>query len=154
MSLRLARAGEAPLLAALVERAYAHYVPVIGRRPAPMDDDYERRVANQQAWVLERDGAIIGLVVLEDAEDHLWLDNIAVDPTLGRQGLGRFLMGFVFSEAERRGVGEVRLLTNEKMVRNIGIYQQLGFSEYDRREEKGLRRVYMRAPLGTLKAAV
>lgn len=149
MSLRLARPGEAPLLAALVERAYAHYVPVIGRRPAPMDDDYERRVANQQAWVLERDGAIIGLVVLEDAEDHLWLDNIAVDPALGRQGLGRFLMGFVFSEAKRRGVEEVRLLTNEKMVRNIGIYQQLGFSEYDRREEKGLRRVYMRAPLGT-----
>ncbi|EHM00841.1 acetyltransferase, GNAT family [Acetobacteraceae bacterium AT-5844] len=149
MSLRLARPGEAPLLAALVERAYAHYVPVIGRRPAPMDDDYERRVANQQAWVLERDGAIIGLVVLEDAEDHLWLDNIAVDPALGRQGLGRFLMDFVFSEAERRGVGEVRLLTNEKMVRNIGIYQKLGFSEYERREEKGLRRVYMRAPLGT-----
>lgn len=54
--LRPALPGEAPLLAALAERAYAHYVPVIGRRPAPMDDDYAARIAAGQAHVLERGG--------------------------------------------------------------------------------------------------
>jgi ribosomal protein S18 acetylase RimI-like enzyme len=148
MSIRLARPGEAPLLAALVERAYAHYVPILNRRPAPMDDDYEARVAHQQAWVLEEDGQLLGLLVMEDAPDHLWLDNIAVDPDLGRKGLGQLLMRFVFAEAARRGVPEVRLLTNARMSRNIGIYQRLGFTEYDRREEKGHHRVYMRAAVG------
>jgi len=145
MSIRPARPGEAPLLAALVERAYAHYLPVIGRRPAPMDDDYAARIAAGQAWVLEDDASILGLLVLEDAPDHLWLDNIAVDPDLGRKGLGQVLMRFVFDEARQRGVPEVRLLTNALMTRNIGIYQRLGFTEYDRREEKGFFRVYMRA---------
>jgi ribosomal protein S18 acetylase RimI-like enzyme len=148
MSIRPARPEEAPLLAALVERAYAHYLPIIGRRPAPMDDDYVARIAAAQAWVLEEDGRILGLLVLEDAPDHLWLDNIAVDPDLGRKGLGQILMRFAFAEAARRGVPEVRLLTNARMVRNIGIYQRLGFTEYDRREEKGFSRVYMRAAVG------
>ena len=62
--LRPAQTGEAPLLAALVERAYAHYVPVIGRRPAPMDDDYAARIVAGQAHVLECDGRILGLVVI------------------------------------------------------------------------------------------
>ena len=53
--LRPALPGEAPLLAALAERAYAHYVPVIGRRPAPMDDDYAARIAaGRPALVPER----------------------------------------------------------------------------------------------------
>ncbi|MBC9209228.1 GNAT family N-acetyltransferase [Roseomonas aerophila] len=145
MSIRPARPGEDALLAALVERAYAHYLPVIGRRPAPMDDDYAARIAAGQAWVLEDDARILGLLVLEDAPDHLWLDNIALDPDLGRKGLGQLLMRFVFDEARQRGVPEVRLLTNALMTRNIGIYQRLGFTEYDRREENGFFRVYMRA---------
>ncbi|MFC7608014.1 hypothetical protein [Teichococcus aestuarii] len=43
--LRPARPEEAEALAALVGRAYAAYLPVIGRRPAPMDDDYAARIA-------------------------------------------------------------------------------------------------------------
>jgi ribosomal protein S18 acetylase RimI-like enzyme len=144
--LRLARPEEAPLLAALVERAYSPYVPVIGIRPLPMEDDYPARVAAEQAWVLDRDGAIHGLLVLEDAPDHLWLDNIAVEPALHGAGIGRELMRFVFDEAARRGKPEVRLLTNEKMARNIGIYRQLGFEEYGRLEKLGRRAVLMRRP--------
>ncbi len=149
MNIRLARPAEAPRIAALVERAYAPYLPVIGRRPAPMDDDYTLRIAQNQAWVLEEGGTILGLAILEDAPDHLWLDNIAVEPSASGKGLGQRLMHFIFTEARRRGHAEIRLLTNEKMARNITIYRRLGFSEYDRREEKGFRRVFMRAPTGS-----
>jgi ribosomal protein S18 acetylase RimI-like enzyme len=143
--MRLARPDEAPLLAALVERAYAPYVPIIGRRPAPMDDDYSGRVAAGQAWVLEEGASIIGLLVLEDHADHLWLDNIAVEPDRHHQGIGQRLMHFTMTEAARRGFDEVRLLTNEKMTRNVGVYERLGFREYQRLESSGFKRVYMRA---------
>jgi GNAT superfamily N-acetyltransferase len=139
----------APALAALVQRAYAHYVPVIGRRPAPMDDDYDARCAAGEAfWLPDAKGELAGLIILEEAPDHLWIDNVAVEPTLHHQGLGRVLLAFAEDEARRRGVAELRLLTNERMTRNIGVYARCGYEEYDRREENGFRRVYMRKRLG------
>jgi GNAT superfamily N-acetyltransferase len=130
-----------------VERAYAHYVPVIGRRPAPMDDDYAARIAAGQAHVLERGGRILGLVVIEDRPDHLWLDNIAVEPEARGQGLGGVLLDFVEAETRRRGFQELRLLTNERMEANLLLYRHRGFAEIERREEKGFRRVFLRKAL-------
>ncbi|SUE62849.1 GNAT family N-acetyltransferase [Roseomonas gilardii] len=141
--LRPAQAREAPLLAALAERAYAHYVPVIGRRPAPMDDDYDARIVAGQAHVLERDGRILGLVVIEDRPGHLWLDNIAVEPEARGQGLGGMLLDFVEAEARRRGFRELRLLTNERMEANLVLYRNRGFAEVERREQKGFRRIFL-----------
>ncbi|MDT8332171.1 GNAT family N-acetyltransferase [Roseomonas gilardii] len=145
--LRPAQTGEAPLLATLVERAYTHYVPVIGRRPAPMDDDYAARIVAGQAHVLECDGRILGLVVIEDQPGHLWLDNIAVEPEARGQGLGGLLLDFVEAEARRRGFRELRLLTNERMEANLVLYRNRGFAEVERREEKGFRRVFLRKAL-------
>ncbi|WP_145139209.1 GNAT family N-acetyltransferase [Roseomonas gilardii] len=145
--LRPAQTGEAPLLATLVERAYAHYVPVIGRRPAPMDDDYAARIVAGQAHVLECDGRILGLVVIEDQPGHLWLDNIAVEPEARGQRLGGLLLDFVEAEARRRGFRELRLLTNERMEANLVLYRNRGFAEVERREEKGFRRVFLRKAL-------
>ncbi|PHK94290.1 GNAT family N-acetyltransferase [Pseudoroseomonas rhizosphaerae] len=152
--IRPARPEEAGALAALAERAYADYVPLIGRRPAPMDDDYAARIAAGQAWVLEaEEGGLAALLVLEPADGHLWLDNVAVDPARQRGGLGRALMRFVAREALRRGLPEVRLLTNERMERNLAFYARLGFAELERREEKGFRRVFMVAPAELLAAS-
>jgi GNAT superfamily N-acetyltransferase len=141
---RLARAAEAPALAALVERAYAPWVAVIGRRPAPMQDDYTARIAAGQAWVVTVDGALAGAAVIEERPDCLWLDNVAVDPARHGGGLGRALLRFVGREALRRGLPQVGLITNEKMARNIALYQRLGFEEVERREEHGFRRVEFR----------
>ena len=141
--IRRARPGEAAILQGIVERAYAHYPDIIGRRPAPMDDDYEARIADGEAWLREQpDGRIDAVLILEQAADHLWLDNIAVEPGAQHSGGGRALMLFVAEEALRRGLPEVRLLTNEKMERNIIFYRRLGFAELDRREEDGFRRVF------------
>jgi len=51
------------------------------REPAPMADDYPARIAADQAWVIEEEGRLIGALILEDTEDGLLLDNIAVAPT-------------------------------------------------------------------------
>lgn len=116
----------------------------------PMDDDYAARCAAGQAWLLEdRGGALIGAVVIEDGGDHLWLDNVAVEPARQGEGIGRTLLAFVEAEARRRGYAEVRLLTNERMARNIALYARLGYVETERREEDGFRRVFMaKRPVG------
>jgi GNAT superfamily N-acetyltransferase len=146
--IRPARPEEAPLLAALVERAYGPWVPVIGRRPMPMEDDYATRIAAGEAWVLAEADALHGLVVIEAQPDHLLLDNIAVDPARQGTGDGRVLLDFVEAEARRRGVPEVRLYTNALMVRNIALYARRGYAETERREEKGFSRVFMAKRLG------
>ncbi|WP_426959149.1 GNAT family N-acetyltransferase [Muricoccus radiodurans] len=142
-ALRPARPEEVEAIAALTERAYAHYVPILGRRPAPMDDDFAARVAAGQAYVLERNGAIVALAVIEDHGDHLWIDNLAVDPALNGQGVGQVLLAFCEAEARRRGYRKLGLLTNERMTRNRAIYARYGFTETEHREVNGFRRVYM-----------
>ncbi|MDB5415854.1 MAG: family acetyltransferase [Rubritepida sp.] len=142
MTPRLARTDEAAALRALVRAAYAHYVPLLGREPAPMTDDYEARVAAGQAWLLEGEDAPIGVLVLEDTPEGLLIDNIAV--AAPGQGLGRGLMAFAEAEALRRGHKRIWLYTNEKMVKNIALYTHLGFTETHRAESSGgHRRVFM-----------
>ena len=143
MSIRRATAAEWPAVTALVQRAYAPWIAAVGRRPAPMDDDYAARSAAGQTFVLERDGAPAAVLVLEDAPDHLWLDSIAVDPVLQGQGIGRALLTFTEEEARRRSLPEVRLLTHQRMLSNIALYARLGYVETDRRVEDGFARVFM-----------
>jgi GNAT superfamily N-acetyltransferase len=143
VTIRPAAPAEAPLLAAIVEAAYAPWVPIIGRRPMPMEDDYAARIAAGEAWVLEAAGQVQALVVIERHADHLLLDNIAVDPRHQGQGDGRLLLDFVEAEARRLGLAEVRLYTHALMARNIALYAQRGYAETGRRQEKGFARVFM-----------
>ena len=143
MTIRLAAPAEAPLLAAIVEAAYAPWVPIIGRRPMPMEDDYAARIAAGEAWVLEAAGRVQALVVIERHADHLLLDNIAVDPRRQGQGDGWALLDFVEAEARRLGLAEVRLYTNALMARNIALYAKRGYVETGRRQEQGFARVFM-----------
>lgn len=109
-----------------------------------MLDDYAMRVKEGSAWVLEREGAIRGVLVLLDFPDYLLLDNVAVDPDSHGQGLGGMLIAFAEDEARRRGYPEIRLYTHETMVENIAMYPKLGYEESHRVTEKGYARVYMR----------
>lgn len=144
---RPARIEETEAVRNLVVSAYTHYVARMGKPPGPMLDDYARRIADGQAWVVETGGAIAGLVVLEDDGDALLLDNIAVAPSAQGKGLGRALMAFVETEARRLGHPQVRLYTNALMTENIVLYGRLGFHETGRLSEDGFDRVYMCKPL-------
>lgn len=141
--LRPARPDESEAVTALVQRAYAPYIALLGRRPAPMDDDFAARIARGQAHVLEREGRIVALAVLELRPDHLWIDDLAVDPALHGQGIGRMLLGFAEETARRLGLAELRLLTNVAMTRNRAIYAKAGFAEVEQRVEDGMHRVFM-----------
>lgn len=146
-AIRSARPDEAQALRSLVRAAYAHYVPRLGREPAPMTDDYAARIAAGQAWVLEAEGMPIGALVLEDTAEGLLIDNIAVAAAARGTGQGRRLMDFAEEEARRRGHARIWLYTNEKMLENIALYTRLGYRETHRAEQHGHRRVYMEKPL-------
>lgn len=142
-TIRPARPDEAETLRTLVRAAYAHYVPRLGREPAPMTDDYAARIAAAQAWLLEAEGRPIGALVLEDTEEGLLIDNIAIAAEARGTGQGRRLMDFAEDEARRRGHARLWLYTNEKMVENIALYTRLGYRETHRAEQHGHRRVFM-----------
>jgi len=126
----------------LVEAAYGGYVELIGRRPAPMDADYAALIEAGQVTVAERDGEIAGILVLIPMEDHLLVENVAVDPTAQGTGLGRRLMARAEGEARALGLPELRLYTNELMAANLAWYPRLGYRETERRAESGFSRVF------------
>jgi GNAT superfamily N-acetyltransferase len=141
--IRKAHAEEADAVREVVRAAYQHYVPVIGREPAPMLDDYAALIAANQVWVLEDTRGLAGVLVLQDGPDCFLLENIAVRPDRQGLGFGRRLLDLAEAEARRCGWGAVTLYTNALMVQNIAIYTGRGYVETGRRTEKGFQRVYM-----------
>lgn len=117
--IRPATRDEAPVIAAIVDAAYGHYVARIGRKPMPMIDDYDRRVADGQAWVLLESGQIVGILVLENKADGFLLDNIAIRPDRQGEGHGRRLIAFAEAEARAHGYRSIVLYTNVRMTENI-----------------------------------
>ena len=120
--------------------------PLVLRRPLPGDrfdplgmegkhqklTDYLRirgikGLMKSEAWVVEDEGRLLAVLVLEDFPDSLQLDNIAIAPAALGKGLGRALVSFTEDEARRRGYSKVTLYTNEKMAENLTLYPRLGF---------------------------
>jgi ribosomal protein S18 acetylase RimI-like enzyme len=75
--------------------------------------------------------------------DHLYVENVAIDPSAQGRGLGRGLLEFAEQEAARRGLTRMALVTHEAMTENQAIYARLGYVETGRRAEDGYRRIYM-----------
>jgi GNAT superfamily N-acetyltransferase len=139
--------GDVAAVTAIVEAAYARYVPRIGRRPAPMSADHRRLIAAGEVWVGEMKGGVIGVLVIRATGDVLELENVAVDPAEQGHGYGRALLAFAEGRARDRGLVAVELYTNEAMVENVELYPRLGFVETGRRVVDGYRRVYFRKTL-------
>jgi ribosomal protein S18 acetylase RimI-like enzyme len=140
---------EADALRALVRAAYARWVPLIGREPAPMNDDYAARIAAGEAFLLRSEaGELLGAIMLEEARDALLVDNVALAPAAQGRGLGRALMAFAEAEAHRRGRGTLRLYTNATMQANLRLYERLGYRETHRAQQDGFARVFLEKRLG------
>jgi ribosomal protein S18 acetylase RimI-like enzyme len=142
MRLRSATPGDVPAIAALVEAAYAHYVPRIGRRPAPMDADHAHAVARGDVLVADDGGALAGVLETAEYPDHLLVENVAVAPDRRGAGLGRDLLAAAEARAAALGLPELRLYTNEAMTENVELYRRLGWSETARARQDGFRRVF------------
>jgi ribosomal protein S18 acetylase RimI-like enzyme len=143
MEMRPAVAGDAAAIRALTRAAYAKWVPVIGREPMPMAADYEAAVAKHRFDLLYVDGTLAALIETIAKDDHLLIENVAVDPAFQKRGLGRRLMAHAETVALGLGYRELRLYTNKSFAENVTLYQRLGYT-IDREEEfRGGFTVYM-----------
>jgi len=142
--LRVASTHDASAIAECVVQAYSPWVPRIGRKPWPMLQDYATVLREALVTVAEVAGKIVGVLVLSITDEGLLIENVAVCPTSKGQGIGRALLQHAESEARRLGCSNLYLYTNELMTENIALYARYGYQEYERREEQGFCRVFMR----------
>ncbi|MBK4997096.1 GNAT family N-acetyltransferase [Pseudomonas sp. S37] len=141
--IRLAVATDEPAIRACAEQAYARYVPLIGRKPAPMSADYAWQIAQGMVYVATDDQSNFqGFIVFHAEQGHMLLENVAVLPSAAGRGVGKALIAFCENAAQQRGIGAVQLYTNEKMTENLSIYPRLGYVQVGQRTEEGFKRVY------------
>jgi len=112
-----------------------------------MLQDYAAVIATEHVFVAETGAQLAGVLVLSETADGFLIDNVAVFPVQKGQGVGRALLVYAEQEAKRRGYGSIYLFTNEKMLENIALYTKIGYVEYERRQETGFCRVFMRKVL-------
>jgi ribosomal protein S18 acetylase RimI-like enzyme len=147
LALRPATTADVPVLEQLVDAAYGHYVGRIGGRPRPMTDDYAEVVRDRRVTVAERDGQIVGLLVLDQDDREVVIENVAVHPAHQGRGVGRLLLEHAEHIAQDAGLGSIRLYTHERMVENLALYERIGYVEYERRAHGAALIVHLRKTL-------
>jgi GNAT superfamily N-acetyltransferase len=147
--IRQAVADDEDAVRACAEQAYAQYVSVIGRKPAPMLADFRAQIAAGFVHLcIAEQEELRGFIVFYPVDQHMLLENVAVSKAGRGKGIGKALIQFCEAQATRLGLGSVCLYTNEKMTDNLSIYPRLGYVEVQRRSEDGFDRVYFEKRLG------
>ena len=121
-SIRTASLDDVPRIRAIARAAYAKYVPLIGREPAPMAADYEDDVAAHRLVVIEVGGGLSGYMVAWPEADAYFIDNIGVEPKAQGKGLGRRLIKHAAAEAHRLRLPALRLYTNAAMTKFVHVH--------------------------------
>jgi ribosomal protein S18 acetylase RimI-like enzyme len=147
MTLRRATLADLSDIKTCARAAYARYVPLIGREPAPMVADFGGQIARNWVWVAPHTAGLAGYIVFFPIGDDMFLENVAVHPDWSGQGIGRQLITLCEDTARAKGLRAVTLYTNAAMVANIALYPRLGYRETERRSEDGFDRVYFEKPL-------
>lgn len=86
--------------------------------------------------MLESEGRLAALIVLEKQAAHMMIFSVAVAPGFQGRGFGRKLLKFADDQATEVGYGEIRLYTNARMERNIALYMAFGYRETGRRANR------------------
>lgn len=144
VTVRAAGPTDVAAITALVEAAYTPYVEELGVRPGPLAADYAAAVLERDVRVALTDtGAVVGVLVLAAAADHLVVENVAVEPRHQGGGVGSLLLDLAERQARELGLAEVRLFTHRLMARNLAIYSARGYVETHRETQDGFARVFL-----------
>ncbi len=127
LPIRPATPADARTVAALVDTAYAKWVAVIGRKPAPMLADYPALIERGVVYVVEDDAKIVGVLVIYPLDDAMLIENVATHPDDQGRGSGQQLLDFAEQKAREAGFTMMRLYTNEKFTANQDYYRKRGY---------------------------
>jgi ribosomal protein S18 acetylase RimI-like enzyme len=147
MDIRLAEKKHEQAVFECVSMAYSVYIERMCKKPAPMLSDYTKLIEENAVYIATDSEEVAGIIVYLQKDNSLLIENVAVHPDFQGRGFGRKLIEFAFDFAQKAGLQEVNLYTNELMTENIRYYHGLGFVEVGRRLEDGYRRVYFVKPL-------
>jgi GNAT superfamily N-acetyltransferase len=128
--MRTAAPADVPAIRDLTRRAYARWIPVLGREPLPMTADYDAAVRDHRFDLLVSGERLLALIETRTEARCLLILSLAVDPPLQGQGqgLGPRLLAHAEALAREQHLPRLRLYTHEKMAKNVALYQRLGYA--------------------------
>lgn len=144
---RKARLEDASAIRELVMEAFEGYIPLIGRKPLPMQNDHADLIKHQDVWVLEQDQAIIAVLEMIVCENDLYIDTVAVKSSHQSKGIGRQLLAFAEARAQELGLPAITLMTNERYTALLAMYARHGYVETHRVPVQGTDAVHMQKML-------
>lgn len=142
--LRHATVADAPAIAATIAAAFEQY----RGRLQPESGAFRETAAaiagelegGSDGIVAERNGALIGCVMLKPQDGDLYFGRLSVRPEARGGGLARRLIAAVEAEARRRGLAGVRLGVRIVLTDNQRLFASLGYAETSREAHPGFDR--------------
>jgi len=139
--LRAGTATDAPAIAATIAAAFEQYrgrlVPESGAFHETAAAIAAELGKGTGAVVAERNGEMLGCVLMEDMEGDLYFGRLAVRPAARGLGIARKLIEAVEVEARRRGLAGVRLGVRIVLTGNQRLFNSLGYREISREAHPG-----------------
>lgn len=153
--LRTATASDAASIAATIAASFEQYrgklVPESGAFRETAEGIAAELTKGASAIVAERNGEMLGCVLVEEMEGDLYFGRLSVLPSARGQGLARLLVDAVETEAHRRGLAGVRLGVRIVLTGNQRLFASLGYRETSREAHPGFDQptsINMRKTLG------
>jgi len=126
-SIKTGEKSDAAAIRNLVRKAYAKWVPLIGRDPLPMSVNYEQVILSHRFDLVYKDKTLVALIETIEKTDHLLIQNLCVSPKHQRVGVGRSLLNYAEYLAQQSGYKTLRLDTNKLFLGNVDLYHSHGY---------------------------
>jgi ribosomal protein S18 acetylase RimI-like enzyme len=139
--LRAATAADAAAIAATIAASFEQYrgklEPESGAFRETADSIAAELARECGAILAERNGRILGCVMVQLMDDDLYFGRLAVVPEARGQGIARRLIEAVEDEARRRELAGVRLGVRIVLTENQALFTSLGYVEISREAHEG-----------------
>jgi len=139
--LRAATAVDAPAIAATIAAAFAEYrgtlEPESGAFRETAEGIADELARDSGAIVAERNGQMLGCVMVKLLEGDLYFGRLSVLPAARGQGIAKRLVEAVEDEARRRELLGVRLGVRVVLTENQRLFTSLGYVEFSREAHEG-----------------
>jgi len=131
VTIRFAKPNDAEAIAALLRSAFAEfewlYTPAAFKATTPSADEIVERFAEGPIWIAELAGAIVGTVSAILQTFEVYIQSMAVSPSLRGSGIGAQLLQAVDALAAAHQCRRLLLNTTPFLLAAIGLYERYGF---------------------------
>jgi ribosomal protein S18 acetylase RimI-like enzyme len=139
--LRAATAADAAAVAATIAAAFEQYRGKLEPESGAFGETTEGIAAelarDSGAIIAERNGQIVGCVMLKLMDDDLYFGRLSVMPAARGLGIARRLIEAIEDEARRRELAGIRLGVRIVLTENQRLFASLGYVEISREAHEG-----------------